>query len=243
MGGCKSKCRQAKARAEEAQRRIEDAQRALARQAEEGRRIQEQMQRTYESMVTAKGTHIADLKHQLEVMKRAKERVDQELRNLQNELLELGKMYSENALEAQRLFAAAMNEKDEQLRDIMKSTLAGFRQLISESDARNERQFNRMMEQMTRQDKRIAELLERMEKRLEQLEMNNELNGNDHDDEDSDDNFEPYVGVQLYQMVNDWRHELEMKHNSLFGINSSGVKSANFFVPSGINFSSTILIK
>ena len=218
MGGCNSSCREAKGRAEEAQKRIRDNQRALERQAEESRKIQDQMQRTFDAMVDAKNSHIADLKRQLEELRKAKEAVDQEVVHLRNELIELGKIYSENMLEAQRLFAETMKQKDEQTQELMRVTLEGFAALSRESNERTERQFNRLMDQLARQDDRIGELLERMEKRLQLLEnadagIDADGNGDDFDD---DDNFEPYSGLTLYHMVNDWRKEIGSRHRNVF---------------------------
>ena len=108
---------------------------------------------------------------------------------------------------ARRDFGLAINKRDEEMKNIVKTTVADFRQLMSQTVAKDDKKTGKLMEELARKDKQIADLLHRMETKLEQLEKKN----GKYYGIDEEFDFRT-VRSELQQMVEEQRQAIDAKN-------------------------------
>lgn len=159
-------------------------------------------------MISAKDTHIDTLKTEIEAAKQAKKEADNDIRRLQDQIVELQKDHNRVMLETNKVFAATVAQMNADMREMMTMMFKEFREMIRDMQVNNNKQFDKMMAQFERQDKRIGDILMRMDDRLAKLEdqKSNRLYTGD------DGAYDPAVGLELHRMAMAYKEEIAARN-------------------------------
>lgn len=167
---CFGECEEAKARVEESARRISDLRDQVADAQAESRRIEKQMQATYDKMAEEKNAHIGTLKQQIEDQKEAKRVNDCKMDRLSNQMFQMSMQHGKDMVEAQKAFAQTVEKKDQMTKEMMTEMFSSFMVMMKEQSKTNQENFKMMMAQAKIQDDRIHDILVRMDKRMALIE-------------------------------------------------------------------------
>ena len=115
---CGGECKEAKARVEGANRaNRRSSEPTWSKRAAEARALQEKLEVKFQEMVGAKDMHIGDLKREIEEAKQAKLAVDNDVRRLQQNIMDLQKEHAKAMLEGTRIFAQTIEKKDQMVKE------------------------------------------------------------------------------------------------------------------------------
>lgn len=213
---CSQECEEVKQKLKDAEIRVDEVNAQLESNVEKARDMQEALESKYREMQGAHGARIDDLKAQIAESREAKKEVDADVRRLQANLVEIQREHAQIMLQSNQIFAKTIKDKDDAMKEMITNMFKEFKDLIKELNAKNERQFDKMMTQMDRQDKRIGDILDRMDKRIEKLEERQfgitsaeERSKREVDEEDFE--ADHALGSDLYRMVEERRAEINAR--------------------------------
>lgn len=196
---CSTECISAKEKFNITQKRLDELHSNMQDHAKKIGEMISTLEDKYREMVTSESQNIDEFRQYIARQKHAKNKFDDNLRWLRQNIQEMQKQNSDAMKEANRIFGQSIKQKDEMMRTMMEKIQNEVKEVIKVTNERNERNFDRMMAEMERKHIHIDNILLRMDKRLEELEKRRGFR--------SSGSFGS-TGAQLYKMVEKKKQEI-----------------------------------